>query len=356
MFIPYCISLYIIKGNKSIYDPAFRLFALNMGFADLEFMALVGIFPAVSYFLPFPVSFNVCKVFGAFSADAWFTCIMLSQMMSLNRFVGIFWPGNAKAIYTKRNTTITLAFCWIQGLIWTSFYLKPNVGLYFDSKNRGLIYDFRLNGTETVFSLNMIFNYVHASSLCLTYGLIYLKIRQDITEPYRLTIFHHFIPVHDKKDVSYEDNILEYKEIMAAPDLNTGWRRKHMLDPKLANDRKKENKVLIQACVICLLHVAAVATWAVSQKIATAKYVLFIPSIVGLFSSGSTGYLYILVNSTVRQKFASMVSKCWCHKANQLSNYEARKKDSGIQSISPKKDNEYSELMEMDDYENVTKN
>uniref|UniRef100_A0A915IPK3 Uncharacterized protein n=1 Tax=Romanomermis culicivorax TaxID=13658 RepID=A0A915IPK3_ROMCU len=84
--------------------------------------------------------------------------------------------------------------------------------------------------------------------------------------------------------------------------------RKHMLDPKLANDRKKENKVLIQACVICLLHVATVATWAVSQKIATAKYVLFIPSIVGLFSSGSTGYLYILHSEAeVRQYGVEML-------------------------------------------------
>uniref|UniRef100_A0A915K196 7TM GPCR serpentine receptor class x (Srx) domain-containing protein n=1 Tax=Romanomermis culicivorax TaxID=13658 RepID=A0A915K196_ROMCU len=144
-------------------------------------MALVGIFPAVTYFLPFPVSFITYRILGAFSADAWFTYAMLAQMMSLNRFIGVFWPVKAKAIYTRRNTLIILVFCWIQGLIWAAFYLKPNVALYFDSKKKGVMYDFRFDGTEEVFLANTMFNYAHAASLCLIYGLIYLKVRHDVS-------------------------------------------------------------------------------------------------------------------------------------------------------------------------------
>uniref|UniRef100_A0A915HGX6 Uncharacterized protein n=1 Tax=Romanomermis culicivorax TaxID=13658 RepID=A0A915HGX6_ROMCU len=57
MLTPYCISWYIIKRDKAIYDYAFRLFALNMGCADLELLACMGVFPALGYLLPISIPF-----------------------------------------------------------------------------------------------------------------------------------------------------------------------------------------------------------------------------------------------------------------------------------------------------------
>uniref|UniRef100_A0A915KRQ3 Vomeronasal type-1 receptor n=1 Tax=Romanomermis culicivorax TaxID=13658 RepID=A0A915KRQ3_ROMCU len=251
MLVPYGISWFIIKRDKTLYDPAFRLFALNMGCADVQLLTVQGIFPSLACLLPVEIPLIVYKILGAMGADAWYTYATLAQMMSLNRLISVFWPLKTKMIYTTKNTWVIIGLCWIQGWIWMSFYLGPNATLQFSLDEKGMLYDFSKTGTAELFQVNTIFNYAHGLSLCLIYALIYFRIRQ---------------------------------------------KRKQILDAVIANDSKKERKVLVQSCVICSMDLAVIATWAVFQKFIGAKWAIFIATIVALSSAGSTGYMYILMN------------------------------------------------------------
>uniref|UniRef100_A0A915J033 7TM GPCR serpentine receptor class x (Srx) domain-containing protein n=1 Tax=Romanomermis culicivorax TaxID=13658 RepID=A0A915J033_ROMCU len=176
--IPYIICWYIIKRQKYIFDESFRLFILNMGVAEILELIMLGLYPAIVCLLPIEPPYWLGKFLGAISGLGWNSYTALAQMVSLNRFVSVYWPTKWTTIYSKKRTYCIIVISWLYGTIWLSLYSTNDATLTFKVSYRGMVYDLNEKYSKIAFFMNTVANWVHAISLPLLYSLIYLKVRR----------------------------------------------------------------------------------------------------------------------------------------------------------------------------------
>uniref|UniRef100_A0A915KH91 7TM GPCR serpentine receptor class x (Srx) domain-containing protein n=1 Tax=Romanomermis culicivorax TaxID=13658 RepID=A0A915KH91_ROMCU len=177
MLPPYAAVLYVIFSSKQIRTQPFYTIALHMGYSDLgQLLFGPGIYGGLSCLTDayYPRSFWVKKFMNSCSFFFWFAYVSLAQVMTLNRFVTIFFPANVASLFSRRNTKILMSICWLHGLAWFVWLMMPKVNCAFSVDSYGLDYDTNPESL-TALAANSYINISHSSIMVVIYSFICLK-------------------------------------------------------------------------------------------------------------------------------------------------------------------------------------
>lgn len=117
------LTIYIVKKGKSISSDI-KISVINLAVADILMCVFDSSFLATIFFgFPFPQSVLACKIYRFFRRIGHHCSLLCSVVISLERFVAVFFPNKA-AQYTRAKRLIVVGAVWfcaalpgIRGLI-----------------------------------------------------------------------------------------------------------------------------------------------------------------------------------------------------------------------------------------------
>ena len=115
-FVLNLLTIFIVRLGNNI-GKEFKIQLINLAIADIAF-ALVAPVEIAIYLLnlSFPNSTILCKIFCFGSGITYFTSLLCSAAISLERFVIIYFPFRASR-YRKRHKLFVIAAVWILGAV-----------------------------------------------------------------------------------------------------------------------------------------------------------------------------------------------------------------------------------------------
>lgn len=123
--IPYSLCLFIFATDSEVKSrPCYRII-FAIGVADILQSVSNGIVGGVLSVLRCDDSHEISKRVGSVLESCWMAYSMLVSVLAFNRFVHICWTNKVDAIFTKKNTSIMLAACWIYGGVFFVVYNTP---------------------------------------------------------------------------------------------------------------------------------------------------------------------------------------------------------------------------------------
>uniref|UniRef100_A0A915KB49 Uncharacterized protein n=1 Tax=Romanomermis culicivorax TaxID=13658 RepID=A0A915KB49_ROMCU len=85
--------------------------------------------------------------------------------------------------------------------------------------------------------------------------------------------------------------------------------RSQIVSESIAHNNRKENKVLLQAVVLCSMDIATIVTYLIVELLPHSRWTSLISNYVWLFCAGNCPLIYLTLNSVVRARFLKMFCK-----------------------------------------------
>ena len=115
-FVLNLLTIFIVRLGNNI-GKEFKIQLINLAIADIAFALVAPVNVAILLLkLPFPNSTILCKIFCFGAGITYFTSLLCSAAISLERFVIIYFPFRASQ-YRKRHKLLVIAAVWIVGAL-----------------------------------------------------------------------------------------------------------------------------------------------------------------------------------------------------------------------------------------------
>uniref|UniRef100_A0A915JSZ0 Uncharacterized protein n=1 Tax=Romanomermis culicivorax TaxID=13658 RepID=A0A915JSZ0_ROMCU len=288
MIIPYAMCMYIFATEKKFQGVPFYRTAFFMGIMDLGQLTCNGLYAGLCCLVTFRMPYMVEKFNNSFLCMCWYTYTMLTHLMAINRFVTVYWPQKVDDIFSYKITSVLIALSFLHGSMWFGVFMWPDVYEYFSTDDYSFMFDFTRSKSLLAVQMNGYEDLVHSIGMILWYSLTYIKLRIK-------WVFYKMLP---NKKVTEIGTVVKSVYI-----------RSQIVSESIAHNNRKENKVLLQAVVLCSMDIATIVTYLIVELLPHSRWTSLISNYVWLFCAGNCPLIYLTLNSVVRARFLKMFCK-----------------------------------------------
>uniref|UniRef100_A0A915KHJ3 Uncharacterized protein n=1 Tax=Romanomermis culicivorax TaxID=13658 RepID=A0A915KHJ3_ROMCU len=264
--IPYLFCLIIIKMDKRLSKEQYYKIVYHMGVADLTQLVFNGISGGIFTYWCIDhrestVYFWINKAIGGLMNFCWVIYCSFAHLLAFNRFCHVLYKHYVGVIFSPKNTSIMMGGVWLYGLVWQAAYLVPGINLFYHIDDYNWSYD-SMDLSQRAWMAELISDTFHTGGMIVWYTIVLGKL-----------YFH------------------------AGNLQSDGFNRQD----------KKERLVLIQAILLCLMVILTLIGFFIVPRFWDNRWMNVLSNVIWLSCAGNNAIIYILFNSTVKQKMKKLL-------------------------------------------------
>ncbi|KRY90847.1 Melatonin-related receptor [Trichinella pseudospiralis] len=264
--------LLAITRHRAIRHSASYWIMASLAVCDIVmlFVCLLHVIPATLWHQRFMEIANFRNIIGMFIYNVfWYSGVVQLAAMAINRFVSIIYPMTYKRVFSKQNTVLVLAFCYLLGLGVSIPALLP---CCYTIYHHYLYVTMYVTEDTMYFLVDVLVNSLSLLTMSICYGAILIKVRR-----------------------SHQTT----RQYMAAT-------------PRRIQPSNREMRLFVQFFFVSLVFLITFVTWQWLPRISVSKWIYFVCTSLFFLNNCMNPTVYIIFNSLLRKEMLKMI--CWWQK------------------------------------------